>query len=107
MKKDATTEGITAKKNEDMSEWYQQVVLKSDLADYAPIHGFMIIKPRAYAIWESIQEYFDPIIKKHGVKMDISHYLFQNHFSKKKQSLLKGSPQNLLGYKEKMKKKNA
>ena len=35
--------GITVKKEEDMPEWYEQVVLKSELADFSPVSGFMII----------------------------------------------------------------
>ena len=62
------TEGLTVKKQDDMSEWYQQVVLKAELADYAPVHGFIIIKPDAYAIWEQIQKYFDKVMEKHNVR---------------------------------------
>ena len=61
------TLGITEKKSGDFSEWYNQVVLKAGLADYAPIRGFMVIKPHGYSMWEGIQSYFDAVIKKHGV----------------------------------------
>ena len=42
--------GITVKKDEDIAEWYGQVCLRADLADYAPVKGCMIIKPNGYAI---------------------------------------------------------
>jgi len=58
--------GITAKKAEEFSEWYTQVVLKSRLADYAPIKGCIIFREYSYAIWEKIQDYFDERIKKTG-----------------------------------------
>jgi prolyl-tRNA synthetase len=58
--------GITTKKNADFSEWYTEVVLKSGLADYAPIKGCMIIREHAYAIWERIQEIFNKKIKATG-----------------------------------------
>jgi prolyl-tRNA synthetase len=58
--------GITVKKSEDFSEWYTQVVLKSGLADYAPVRGCMIFREHSYAIWEKIQEIFNRKIKATG-----------------------------------------
>ena len=58
--------GITVKKNEDFSEWYNQVVLKAKLADFTAVKGFMAILPNAYEIWEKIQEYFNAKIKALG-----------------------------------------
>jgi prolyl-tRNA synthetase len=58
--------GITVKKSEDFSEWYTQVILKSELADYAPIKGCMIFREDSYAIWEKIQEIFNQKIKQTG-----------------------------------------
>lgn len=60
--------GITVKKSENFSEWYTQVVLKSELADYAPIKGCIIFREHSYAIWEKIQEIFDKRIKERGHK---------------------------------------
>lgn len=51
--------GITAKKSEDMPEWYQQVCLKAQLADFSTVKGCMVIRPTGYSIWESIQNYFN------------------------------------------------
>jgi prolyl-tRNA synthetase len=58
--------GVTVKKSEDLSEWYTQVILKSKLADYAPIKGCMIFREDSYAIWEKIQEIFNIKIKATG-----------------------------------------
>jgi prolyl-tRNA synthetase len=58
--------GITVKKSEDFSEWYTQTVLKSELADYAPVKGCMIFREHSYAIWERIQEIFNKKIKETG-----------------------------------------
>jgi prolyl-tRNA synthetase len=58
--------GITVKKNQDFSEWYVEVVLKAELADYAPVKGCMIIRPDAYAVWEKIQELVNQKIKATG-----------------------------------------
>lgn len=58
--------GITVKKSEDFSEWYTQVIVKSGLADYAPVKGCMIFREHSYAIWEKIQEVFNKRIKATG-----------------------------------------
>ncbi|HEX7032442.1 MAG TPA: proline--tRNA ligase [Nitrososphaera sp.] len=58
--------GIDVKKSEDFSEWYTQVVLKAGLADYAPIKGFIVLRPYGYAIWESIREILDKRFKETG-----------------------------------------
>jgi prolyl-tRNA synthetase len=58
--------GITAKKMEDFSEWYTQVILKAGLADYAPIKGFIVLRPYGYAIWESIRDILDKRFKETG-----------------------------------------
>ncbi len=58
--------GITVKKNVDFSEWYTQAVLKTTLADYAPIKGFIVLRPYGYAIWESIRDILDKRLKETG-----------------------------------------
>jgi prolyl-tRNA synthetase len=58
--------GVTVKKNVDFSEWYVEVVLKAELADYAPVKGCMIIRPDAYAVWEKIQQVVNEKIKATG-----------------------------------------
>ena len=60
--------GITVKKSEDFSEWYNQVVLKAELADYASAKGFMVLRPYGYQIWEIIQSVLDREFKKLGHK---------------------------------------
>jgi prolyl-tRNA synthetase len=58
--------GITVKKQEDFSEWYTQVVLKAELADYSSGKGFIVIRPNGYEIWELVKDFFDSEIKKTG-----------------------------------------
>src|SRR3989338_4107115 len=43
------------KKSENISDWYNDVVLKAELADYAPVKGCMVIRPYGYALWENIK----------------------------------------------------
>jgi prolyl-tRNA synthetase len=59
--------GITVKKDENVSEWYQQVILKSELADYTDVSGCIVFRPRSYAIWEKVKEYFNKELKKRGI----------------------------------------
>ncbi|HEX2472998.1 MAG TPA: aminoacyl--tRNA ligase-related protein, partial [Nitrososphaera sp.] len=58
--------GITVKKNVNFSEWYSQVVLKTALADYAPIKVFIVLRPYGYAIWELIRDILDKRFKETG-----------------------------------------
>ena len=51
--------GITVKKNDDFSEWYTQVVIKAELADYAPVKGLIVLRPDGYSIWESLKASMD------------------------------------------------
>jgi prolyl-tRNA synthetase len=60
--------GITVKKEIDFSEWYTQVVLKSEMVDYTNAKGFMVLRPHGYAIWEKIKSYIDLKIKATGHK---------------------------------------
>jgi len=60
--------GITVKKSDDFSEWYTQIILKGELIEYGPVSGCMIIRPYAYSIWESVQEFFNTKIKKMGIQ---------------------------------------
>ncbi|MBI2126303.1 MAG: proline--tRNA ligase [Thaumarchaeota archaeon] len=58
--------GITAKRAENFSDWYVQVVIKAGLADYAATKGFIVLRPYGYAIWERIQKFIDHNLKKSG-----------------------------------------
>ena len=53
--------------NDNFSMWYNQVVRKAELADYAPVRGCMIIRPYGYAIWENVQHFLDARFKETGV----------------------------------------
>ncbi|GAK57310.1 prolyl-tRNA synthetase [Candidatus Vecturithrix granuli] len=54
------------KQSEDFSKWYIDTVLNSDMADYAPVKGCMVIKPYGYAIWENMQQALDRMFKESG-----------------------------------------
>ena len=44
---------------EDFAQWYTDIVLKAELADYTDVKGFISIRPYGYGIWENIQKYAD------------------------------------------------
>ena len=46
-------------RKEDFAEWYNQLVLRAELADYAPVRGCMIVRPYGWALWENIQQALD------------------------------------------------
>jgi prolyl-tRNA synthetase len=53
-------------RNENYSEWYNQLVLKAELADYAPVRGCMVVRPNGWALWENIQQALDRRFKATG-----------------------------------------
>ncbi len=54
--------------NTNFAQWYTDVVLKTELVDYGPVKGTMVIRPYGYAIWENIQKEMDARFKAVGVK---------------------------------------
>jgi prolyl-tRNA synthetase len=54
------------KRSEDFSAWYNEVVLRAELADYSPVRGCMVIRPRGYGIWERMQQQLDMMFKDTG-----------------------------------------
>src|SRR6266705_6694318 len=50
----------------DFSAWYNEVVLRAELADYSPVRGCMVIRPDGYGIWERMQRALDGMFKATG-----------------------------------------
>ncbi len=61
-------QGLTVKKEKNFSEWYTQVIQKSEMGDYTKVSGAMVFRPNSYFIWEKIQEYINEELKKIDVK---------------------------------------
>jgi prolyl-tRNA synthetase len=57
--------GIPARAD-NYSDWYNELVLKADLADYSPVRGCMVIKPHGFALWENMQRALDDMFKATG-----------------------------------------
>jgi prolyl-tRNA synthetase len=53
-------------RSEDYNEWYNQVVLRAEMADYAPVRGCMIVRPYGWALWENITAELDRRFKATG-----------------------------------------
>jgi len=53
-------------RSENFSEWYNQVVLRAELADYAPVRGCMVARPYGWALWENVQAALDRRFKATG-----------------------------------------
>ena len=54
------------KRADDFSAWYNEVVLRAELADYSPVRGCMVIRPNGYGIWERMQRALDDMFKATG-----------------------------------------
>ncbi|MBI2464824.1 proline--tRNA ligase [Candidatus Shapirobacteria bacterium] len=76
--------------NTSLSEWFNDVVLKAELADYAPVKGCMVIRPYGYALWESIQQFMDKLIKERGVKNAYFPLFIPMHFLEKEKEHVAG-----------------
>ena len=53
-------------RSENYSEWYNQVIQRAELADYAPVRGCMVVRPHGWALWENIQQSLDRRFKTTG-----------------------------------------
>jgi prolyl-tRNA synthetase len=82
--------GITVSKKEDFSEWYTQVVLKAKLADYAPVKGFIVLRPDGYSIWESLRNTFDKKFARNGIRNGFLPILIPESLLSKEQKHFEG-----------------
>ena len=57
---------LLTKRSEDYAKWYNDLVLKADLAEHSDVRGCMVIKPHGYAIWEKMQRALDEMFKATG-----------------------------------------
>ncbi|AWP01976.1 Bifunctional glutamate/proline--tRNA ligase [Scophthalmus maximus] len=66
--KKQTRLGLEAKKEENLADWYSQVITKAEMIEYYDVSGCYVLRPWSYSIWEAIKEFFDREIKKLGVE---------------------------------------
>src|SRR5712664_1138227 len=79
-----------ADQEDNFSKWYNQVVRKAELADYAPVRGCMIIRPYGYAIWENLQRLLDARFKETGVDNAYFPLLIPRSFLEREASHVEG-----------------
>jgi len=75
---------------EDFSEWYNTLVLRAELADYAPVRGCMIVRPYGWALWENIQQTLDRRFKATGHVNAQFPMLIPRSFIEKEKSHVEG-----------------
>ena len=76
--------------NTNFPQWYTDVVIKTDMVDYGPVRGTMVIKPYGFAIWENIKNYLDKEFKKQGVQNAYFPMLIPESFLKKEAEHVEG-----------------
>jgi prolyl-tRNA synthetase len=77
-------------RSEDFSEWYNELVLRAELADYAPVRGCMIVRPYGWALWENIQKALDRRFKATGHVNAAFPLLIPRSFIDREQSHVEG-----------------
>jgi prolyl-tRNA synthetase len=55
-------------RSQDFSAWYNEIVLRAELADYSPVRGCIVFRPDGFAIWEALRDELDRRIKKTGAR---------------------------------------
>jgi len=82
--------GITESKEHSPGEWYTEVVQKAELADYAPMGGFIVTRPRGYAVWERLQEHLDGWFKNTGVQNAYFPLFIPESYLEKEKDVVEG-----------------
>jgi len=92
-KKNKDSKGLTADKD-DFSEWFTQLMLKADLADYTDVSGSIVFKPGSYEIWENIKQEVDKRFKNFGIKNTyFPLFIPEKNLSKEKEHIKGFSPE--------------
>ena len=81
-------------REENYSQWYNDIVKKADLAENSSVRGCMVIKPYGYAIWEIMQRQLDQMFKDTGHSNAYFRFLFRNLSSAVRPAMWKASPKS-------------
>ena len=89
---DDQTLGITESKEHNTGEWYAEVVQKANLASYGPegMSGFIVTRPRAYTLWESIQRFLDGKYRNTGVRNAYFPLFIPESYLEREQEIVEG-----------------
>jgi len=77
-------------RSKDFSEWYNDVIMRAELADYSPVRGCMVIRPRGYRIWELMQQALDGMFKETGHENAYFPLFIPQHFLAKEADHVEG-----------------
>ena len=77
-------------RSKDYAQWYVDIVTHAKLADYSPVKGSMVIRPRGYAIWERMQSVLDGLFKETGVQNAYFPLLIPQSFLEKEKEHIDG-----------------
>ena len=78
------------KRAENYSQWYNDLVVKADLAEQSAVRGCMVIKPYGYAVWEKMQQQLDKMFKETGVQNAYFPLLIPKSFLSREAEHVKG-----------------
>jgi len=82
--------GMTESKEHNTGEWYAELVQKAGLASYAPMGGFIVTRPRGYAVWERIQDHLDGWFKDTGVQNAYFPLFIPESYLEKEKDVVEG-----------------
>ncbi len=82
--------GITESKEHSTGEWYAEVIRKAELADYAPMGGFIVVRPRGYDLWERVREYLGSWFDGTGVDNAYFPLFIPKPYLKKEKDVVEG-----------------
>lgn len=81
-------------RKENFSEWYNQLVIRAEMADYAPVRGCMVVRPYGWALWENIQDALNKRFKATGhVNAAFPLLIPQSYMTKEKEHVEGFSPE--------------
>ena len=83
------------KRADNYSQWYNDLVVKADLAEQSAVRGCMVIKPYGYAIWEKMQAQLDKMFKETGAQNAYFPCSSRNRSCQGRLSTWKASPRSV------------
>lgn len=83
-------DGVTAKKSENFDEWFTQMIIRGEVADYTPVSGCLAFRPSGYGVWENIQRATDDEFKKSGIENTYFPLFIPERLLKKEAEHVKG-----------------
>ena len=76
--------------SQDFAAWYNDLILRAELADYSPVRGCIVFRPDGFAIWEALRDELDRRIKKTGRATRTFHCLSRRASCKRRRSTSRG-----------------